>query len=164
MDLLENIAGQCPKDAVLLGMDVGKKTIGLAVGNTTLGIATSVCTIKRKKFSQDLKQLEDIIREYEVSGFIVGYPLHMDGGEGRKCQSIRDFSLEFERQITSELVGEDVWLALWDERLSTAAVEDFVDGSVDISRRRAKDKGIIDKLAAQVILQGALDYLLPRIS
>ncbi|MGH1404427.1 MAG: Holliday junction resolvase RuvX [Alphaproteobacteria bacterium] len=162
MDLLENIVDQCPNDAVLLGLDVGKKTIGLAVGSVSQGIATPVCTIKRKKFSQDLKQLENVIGEYDVTGYVIGYPLHIDGGEGRKCQSIRDFTLEFERQLSIKPVDGKVWVALWDERFSTAVVEDFVDRSVDMSRRRAKEKGVIDKLAAQVILQGALDYISAR--
>lgn len=159
MDLLEKIFVACPKDVALLGMDVGKKTIGLSISESSQNIAMPLRTIERKKFSKDIKLLEDVIREYDIGGYVIGYPFHMDGGEGRKCQSIRDFALEFEAQLSPELKGEGLWIALWDERLSTASVEDFVDNTVNISRRRAKERGIIDKLAAQVILQGALDYM-----
>ncbi len=159
MDILENIADQCPRDVALLGLDIGKKTIGLAISDTAHTIAMPLRTIERKKFSKDLKVLEGIIREYNIGGYVLGYPLHMDGGEGRKCQSIRDFAAEFKAQISDDLKKGCLWIAFWDERLSTASVEDFVDNTVDISRRRAKERGIIDKLAAQVILQGALDYM-----
>ena len=81
----------------------------------------------------------------------------MDGSEGPRCQSVRDFALELVRYPA--VVGGKPWVALWDERLSTVSVENFVDSSVGIKRSKAKDKGITDKLAAQLILQGALDYL-----
>jgi len=160
IDLLENIIKERPKCKRLLGMDIGKKTIGLALSDSTQSIATPLMTIKRTKFSKDIKKLEDVIREYEVGGYVLGYPLNMDNSAGAKCQSVRDFGLEFEAQLSQELKpSKGLWIALWDERLSTASVEDFVDSSVDMSRRSAKEKGVIDKLAAQFILQGALEYI-----
>ncbi len=160
IDRLENIANSCPQGVRLLGMDVGKKTIGLALADSAKGLATPLITIKRTKFTKDILELEKVIRDYEVGGYVVGYPLHMDGSEGAKCQSVRDFSHEFERQISAALrPKEGVWIALCDERLSTASVESFVDETVDYSRRKAKEKGVTDKLAAQVILQSALDYM-----
>lgn len=160
MDLLENIVYSVPKNRALLGLDVGKKTIGVAVCDPDLCLATPITTIKRTKFRHDIMALEKIIREYEVGGFIIGYPLHMDGKEGRKCQSIRDFADEFSRQLSGEFkCGGAPWVAFWDERLSTSSVEYFVHETVDMSRRKAKEKGLIDKLAAQIILQGAIDYM-----
>ena len=160
IDRLENIAKLCPKDVRLLGMDVGKKTIGLALADCSSGLATPLLTIRRTKFTKDLKELEAIIRDYDVGGYVIGYPLNMDSSEGPRCQSVRDFSHEFERQISAALQPEgDLWIALYDERLSTATVESFVDETVDISKRSAKEKGITDKLAAQVILQSALGYM-----
>lgn len=155
IDLLENIAAQCPKDVPLMGLDVGTKTIGVAVCDPDLSLATPVTTIKRKKFKRDLEALKQIIADYEIGGFVIGYPVNMDGTEGRKCQSIKDFALEFEQQIGVD----DLWIALADERLSTSAVESFVDQSVGMSKRKAKERGVIDKLAAQVILQGAIDKI-----
>ena len=58
-------------------------------------IAFPLCTIKRTKFSRDIKEIEQIIREYEIGGYVLGYPLNMDGSAGPRCQSIRDFGLEF---------------------------------------------------------------------
>ena len=159
MDLLQNIINELPKETVLMGMDVGSKTIGIALSDSAQKIAIPLMTIERKKFSKDLKKLEEIIHDYHVEGYVIGYPLNMDGSEGPKCQSIRDFAQEFSNQLSDELKTKNFWLAFWDERLSTASVEDFVDKTVDISKRRAKEKGIMDKLAAQHILQGALDYI-----
>ncbi len=142
-------------------MDIGKKTIGLAISDSEHSIATPLMTINRTKFSKDIKRLEEVVREYEVGGYVVGYPLNMNDSAGARCQSVRDFCLEFERQLSPDIKPErkELWIALWDERLSTASVEDIVDRYGDMSKRRAKEKGIIDKLAAQFILQGALEYI-----
>ncbi len=155
IDLLENIAGDRPRGVALMGLDVGTKTIGVAVCDPDLCLATPVATIKRTKFKRDLEALRVLIADYEIGGYVIGYPVNMDGTEGRKCQSIRDFAHEFEKQIG----GENLWIALADERLSTHTVEHFVDHSVGMSKRKAKEQGVIDKLAAQVILQGAIEYL-----
>jgi putative holliday junction resolvase len=160
LDLLQNIIKDCPADRNLMGLDVGKKTIGVALSDSAHRIATPLTTIERKRFRTDLAALEKIIRTYEVRGFVIGYPLNMDGSAGPRCQAVRDFALEFIEQLSPDLKSADgVWVALWDERLSTAAVESFVDNVVEINRRRAKERGIMDKLAAQHILQGALDHM-----
>lgn len=160
LDLLQNIKDLRPIGKNLMGLDVGSKTIGVALSDSSHSIATPLTTVKRTKFSQDIKALEKIIREFDIGGFVIGYPLNMDGSVGPRCQSVRDFAIEFERQLAPDLKqGGAVWIALQDERLSTAAVEDFVDKTVDINLRRAKARGIMDKLAAQNILQGALDYI-----
>lgn len=160
IDKLENIVDFCPQGVRLLGMDVGKKTIGLALADSAQGIATPLLTVRRTKFSEDIRELEEVIRDYEVGGYVIGYPINMDGSEGLRCQSVRDFSHEFKRQISAGFrPREGLWIALYDERLSTASVEGLVDESVDISRRKAKEKGVTDKLAARVILQSALDYM-----
>ena len=161
MDLLKNIFDTCPLDTALMGMDVGKKTIGISISDSAQSIAFPICTIKRTKFSRDIVELENIIREYDIGGYIIGLPLNMDDSEGRACQSIRDFGLEFIAQLSDDVKSneQNPWVALWDERLSTSCVEGFVDKAVGISRRKAKERGIVDKLAAQHILQGALYFM-----
>ncbi|MBK9584738.1 MAG: Holliday junction resolvase RuvX [Alphaproteobacteria bacterium] len=162
VSLLKTLVKEFPTACPLLGLDVGKKTIGVAVCDDSQRIATPVETIKRTKFSQDLKALERIVKDFEAGGFIVGLPLNMDGSEGRSAQSVRDFALELERQISKELFPDGtVWIALVDERLSTDAVDDLVGRSVDKkkTRDRAKKDGLTDKLAAMTILQEALDTL-----
>jgi len=155
VDLLINIKDQCPQNMRLLGLDVGKKTIGLALSDPDHSIATPLQTIKRTKFNRDMEALAEIVRDYEVGGFVIGLPVNMDGTEGRRAQSVRDFAIELERYFKAE------WVALWDERLSTVSVEDTVDKLVDKRKTKAESKssGLIDKLAAQHILQGALDFM-----
>lgn len=157
--LLKDIVQSVPQDRALLGMDVGAKTIGLALASPGLSLATPLQTIKRVKFSRDMEALVPLVKEFDIGGFIIGLPVHMDGEEGRRAQSIRDFALEMKNY--PQVVGTDPWIAFWDERLSTASVEEFVDNSVEKRKTRvdAKSSGLIDRLAAQHILQGALDYL-----
>ncbi len=133
----------------LLGLDVGSKTIGLALSNGALSVATPLSTIRRTKLAPDTQALLDIIEENAVGALIVGLPVNMDGSEGPRCQSVRQFVANIE-----EPVGLPI--ALWDERLSTAAVtRQLIDA--DVSRKRRSR--VVDKLAAAYILQGALDRL-----
>jgi putative holliday junction resolvase len=155
--LLKDIMYEMPRGVRLLGMDVGAKTIGLAVCDPDHSIATPLKTISRTKFTKDVEELAQAIEGYEIGGLVIGLPLNMDGSEGRRCQSVRDFALELAKYPA--IVGINPWIALWDERLSTETVEDFVDKSVNSGRRRAKARGITDKLAARHILQTALDFL-----
>ncbi len=134
----------------LLGLDFGTKTIGLALSDVTLTIASPLETIKRTKFTQDALKLEALIGEHEIGGLILGLPVSMDGTEGPRCQSTRQFA-------TNLLDRRDIPLAFWDERLSTAAVERVLIGEADMTRKRRAD--VVDKAAAAFILQGALDFL-----
>ena len=154
--LLKDIADQCPEDTALLGLDVGKKTIGLALSDPRQVMATPLHTLKRTKFTKDIEALKSVINEYDVGGFVIGYPVNMDGSEGPRAQSIRDFAVEMEK-----LLGEGTWIALWDERLSAVSADNIGDDFVQKRKTKteAKASGLIDKLAAQVILQGALDFL-----
>ncbi len=155
IDILRNIAGECPKNVRLMGLDLGKKTIGVAVSDSMHSIASAIITIKRTKFTKDILELDKLIKEFEIGGFVVGLPLNMDGSEGTRCQSVRDFSRSLLEH--PDIFGADPWIALQDERLSTDSVDSFLIESVDMTRTRRKQ--VIDKLAAQVILQGALDYI-----
>ncbi|MEZ5919020.1 MAG: Holliday junction resolvase RuvX [Alphaproteobacteria bacterium] len=157
--LLKDIARQIPRNVALLGLDVGVKTIGLALSDPAQSIATPLHTIKRTKFTKDILELDGIIREFEIGGYVLGLPVNMGGSEGRRAQSIRDFAQEMNNH--PKIFGADPFIAFWDERLSTVSVEEFVDKSVGKRKTKAnaKSSGLIDKLAAQVILQGALDFL-----
>ena len=135
--------------ARLLGLDVGTKTIGVALSDTGRTIASPHSTIRRRKFAHDAEALAEIIAANGVGGIVVGLPVNMNGSEGPRCQSVRQFAAN----ITARLAID---VAFWDERLSTVAAErTLIDA--DLSRkRRAK---VIDKVAAAYILQGALDSL-----
>lgn len=153
--LLKDIAENRPRDARLMGLDIGKKTIGLSVCDPMQSLATPLQTIKRTKFTKDLVHLEKVVQDYEVEGFVLGLPLNIDGSEGPGCQAVRDFALELVRYPS--VVGKNPWIALHDERFSTMSADNLMDGS--LSKRKAKEKGITDMLAAQVILQSALDVM-----
>ncbi len=133
----------------LLGLDLGTKTIGVAISDPTKTIATSLCTIKRKKFVDDLNEIIKIDSSYSFSGIVLGLPINMNGTEGPRCQSTRAFAEKLSPKMNLPLY-------LWDERLSTVAAEKILLAS-DISRKsRSK---VIDKIAACYILQGFLDRL-----
>jgi putative Holliday junction resolvase len=147
---LAEIAKFIKPSSRLMGLDLGSKTIGLALSDVTLMIASPLRTIKRAKFTRDAETLEALIDEHDVGGFVLGLPISMDGSEGPRCQSTRQFA--------TNLLGRcNMPLAFWDERLSTVAIERVLIDEVDMSRkRRAK---VVDKAAAAYILQGALDAL-----
>src|SRR5882757_4618204 len=139
-----------PQRGALVGLDLGTKTIGVAVSDPDRRLATGVETIARKNFTADAARLLVIARERNAAGFVLGLPINMDGSEGPRAQSTRAFARNFSR-LTELPIG------LWDERLSTAAVERELIGN-DVSR--AKRAAVIDQHAAMYILQGALDRLL----
>lgn len=132
----------------LLGLDLGGKTIGLALSDVMRSIATPMETIRRTKFTKDAENLISIIEKQEVGGLVLGLPLSMDGSEGPRCQSTRQFAANLLEKI-------EIPILLWDERLSSAAVERILIGDVDMTRKRRRD--VVDKAAAAYILQGALD-------
>ena len=133
----------------LLGLDVGTKTIGLALSDTRLVIATPLATIARRRFKEDVAELIRLIERHQIGGLVVGLPLRLDGGDGPRTQSVRQFARNL-------LAARDLPLAFWDERLSTLAVErDMI--AADLSRKRRGE--IVDRAAAAYILQGFLDRL-----
>jgi putative Holliday junction resolvase len=138
-----------PQRGALIGLDLGTKTIGIAVSDPDRRLATGVETIARKNFTADAARLRAIAGERNASGFVLGLPLNMDGREGPRAQSTRAFARNFSRLT-------ELPIALWDERLSTVAVERELIG-MDMSR--AKRAKVIDEHAAIFILQGALDRL-----
>ena len=147
---LSELIKYLPKKSRLLGLDVGRKTIGLAVSDSDMKIATTVGTIRRSKFTKDVKNLDAIITERQVNGLVLGLPISMDGNEGPASQSVRQFAVNLDNIL-------EIGITFWDERLSTSAVERLLIKEADLSRNRRSE--IIDKMAAAYILQGALDSL-----
>jgi putative Holliday junction resolvase len=145
------LKAQLPRGRRLLGLDVGTKTIGLALSDTTLVVASPFETIRRGKFAADAGRLAEIVQAQDVGGFVLGLPISLDGSEGPRCQSVRQFARNLAARI-------DLPFAFWDERLSTAAVTRTLL-EADMSRKRRAET--VDKLAAAYILQGALDSARP---
>jgi len=147
---LKDIKSALQRGEKLMGLDLGTKTIGLALSDVMFSVASPLETIQRSKFTKDAIRLEELMDEHEVGGFVLGLPLEMDGLEGARCQSTRDFARNF-------MMRRDIPIAFWDERLSTSAVERMLVDDVDMTRKRRSE--VIDKLAATYILQGALDAI-----
>jgi len=149
---LAELPARLPAGGRLLGLDLGEKTIGLAISDRDLKVGSPLETLRRAKFTQDAAALARICTERRVGGLVLGLPVNMDGSEGPRCQSVRQFARNLE-----QVAGLDLPVAFWDERLSTAAVERLLVREADMSRRRRAQ--VIDKMAAAYILQGALDSL-----
>ena len=135
--------------ASLVGLDLGSKTIGVAVSDRMRTIASPRLTIKRTRFQADAARLLDIAAQEKAAGFVLGLPVNMDGSSGPRVQATHAFARNLAKLT-------DLPIALWDERLSTAAVERVL---IDADRSRARRAQLVDKLAAAWILQGALDRL-----
>ena len=146
---LIDAATHWPERGALVGLDLGTKTIGVAVSNPDRRLATGVETIQRTAFKADAARVLAIAAERNAVGFVLGLPINMDASEGPRAQSTRAFARNFSKLT-------DLAIGLWDERLSTAAVERELIG-MDMSRARRAE--VIDEHAAIFILQGALDRL-----
>jgi len=138
-----------PPRGALIGLDLGTKTIGVAVSDPDRRVAAPVETIARKKFTFDADRVLALAAERRAAGFVLGLPINMDGSEGPRAQATRAFARNLAQRT-------ELPIALWDERLSTAAVERALI-ALDVSRARRKQ--VIDQHAAAFILQGALDRL-----
>jgi len=146
---VDGFARSLPRGARLIGIDVGSKTLGLALSDVTRNIASGLVTLRRSKPAEDLGRLLALAGEHGVGGFVVGLPLHLDGSEGPRSQATRAFARNLAKRTPLSIM-------LWDERLSTVAAERALL-EADTSRRRRA--AVIDKVAATLILQGALDRM-----
>jgi len=133
----------------LLGIDPGTKNVGIAICDENKKVATPLKIMKKSKIGILIKEINEIIKENQIKGIVIGNPLNMDGSTGRSAQSAYDFAKNLSKNIT-------IPITLWDERLSS-------EGSFKISKElgtnvtnRVKK---LDKNAAAFILQGAIDYL-----
>ena len=133
----------------LLGLDIGKKTIGLALSDASLKIASPVKILYRTKFTLDMNSLLQLADQQNVGGLVLGWPVNMDGSTGPRCDSVRDFAHAL-------LKIRDLPIVFQDERLSTKAVESAMIAA-DMTRAKRAERR--DALAACWILQSFLDHL-----
>ena len=133
----------------LIGLDLGSKRIGVSICDEKQLIATPFKTIERSSYKDLINELQNIIKDNNIKGIIIGNPLNMDGSSGSSAQSTKDISDNISRSI-------DLPICLWDERLSTVGAFNLSSQlDVNISKREKK----IDENAAAFILQGAIDFL-----
>jgi putative Holliday junction resolvase len=145
---LAELRGRLTRGQRLIGLDLGTKVIGVALSDVSLMLASPYGSLKRGKLRGIADALVTIARKEGAGGLVVGLPLSMDGSVGPAAQAARDWTLAL-----SEMAALPA--AMWDERLSSAAVNRMLVGEADLSRkRRAK---AVDRAAAAWILQAALD-------
>jgi len=147
--LLADAAALLPARGALIGLDLGTKTIGVAVSDPDRRVAAPVETVARQRFQLDAQRILALAAERRAVAYVLGLPLNMEGSEGPRAQATRAFARNLSKLT-------ELPIALWDERLSTAAVERAL---IAADASRAKRKAVIDQHAATYILQGALDRL-----
>ena len=138
------------KKLPLLAIDPGTKNIGLAISDVSKTIATPLDVLTNVKYKNLVNYIKNIQHRNGLSGIVIGYPVNMDGTIGPKAQSSNSLADNLFKDINLPIL-------LWDERLSTSAVEKMLI-QADITRDKRKKN--IDKLAASYILQGFLDLIL----
>jgi putative holliday junction resolvase len=132
----------------LIGLDLGSRVIGVALSDVLLTLASPYGALARGKLAATAAEVMKIARKEGAGGLVVGLPLSLDGAVGPAAQAARDWT-----HALSAATGLPA--ALWDERLSSSAVNRFLTNEADLSRKRRAE--IVDKLAAAYILQAALD-------
>ena len=132
---------------ILVGLDIGYKTIGIAVSDRSFTIATPLNTVSRKGTKRDLPKIKEFLNEYKIGGFILGLPLSLDGNENEQTNKIRKFSNELQSFFS-------IPIEFWDERYSSDIIFKELRKS-DFSSTKIKKK--LDQQSAAYILQGYLD-------
>jgi putative Holliday junction resolvase len=133
----------------LLGIDPGDRNIGFAICDENKKVATPLKILQKSKFEVLVEQINQIIKENDIRGIIIGNPINMDGTSGKSSQSANDFAKNLSKNIT-------IPISMWDERLSSeGSFKITQELGTNTSNRVSK----LDKNAAAFILQGAIDYL-----
>jgi putative Holliday junction resolvase len=145
---LRDLRATLARQQRLIGLDPGSRTVGVALSDVELSLASPYGSIRRGRLRDNAAEIVAIARKEGVGGIVIGLPLSMDGSLGPAAQSARDWALAL-----SEATGLPT--ALWDERLSSAAVNRFLVDEADISRGKRAE--VVDRMAAAWMLQAALD-------
>ena len=145
---LRDLRAALARDQRLIGIDPGSRTIGVALSDVSLLLASPYGSVRRGKLRDTATEIVAIAGKEGAGGLVVGLPLSMDGSVGPAAQAARDWALALAE-------ATQLPVALWDERLSSAAVNRFLVGEADLSRR--KRAAAVDRMAAAWMLQAALD-------
>jgi putative holliday junction resolvase len=137
-----------PGGGRLLGLDVGTKTVGTALCDAGWSFASPAELIRRTKFARDRAALLALAAAQQVRGMVIGLPLNLDGSDSPRTQSVRAFA--------RNLADAALPILLWDERWSTVSAERTL---IEQDFSRARRAGMIDNMAAALILQAAIDAL-----
>lgn len=135
----------------IMALDFGSKTVGVAVSDPLFITAQGVEIIRRKeenKLRQTLARIEELIAEYEVGKIVLGLPKNMNDTSGERVRLSLEFKDKLERRTGLEVV-------MWDERLTTVEADNIM---MEAGIRRENRKEYVDMIAAQLILEGYLEY------
>jgi putative Holliday junction resolvase len=135
----------------VLAIDYGTKRIGVALSDELGWTAQPLETLNRRTLDRDIAHIASLVGTYEVRQVLLGFPLQLDGREGPAIEAMREFQSRLEQ-------GVPVPVILWDERLTTKSAEDLLIAA-DVSRK--KRKGVVDRIAASILLQSYLASLEP---
>ncbi len=144
-----NVANLAKNGFVIVGLDIGDKTIGIAISDRRIKIASGLSVMNRKNTRSDYEHLVSSINSYNPGLVVFGWPIQMNGIPSTQCEKVLKFVQELSEYIEIDFVK-------WDERFSTKVIDNIMI-EADLSRRRRKQ--VIDKTAAVYILQGAIDFL-----
>ena len=147
MDNKKNLIESLNTSQILVGLDLGTKTLGVAVSDRYKIIASPLSTIQRNGIKKDLLKLQEILNDYEIGGFIVGLPLSLDNSENQQTQLVRNFNKELIDFFSLPSV-------FWDERFSSDVIFKEMRRS-NMSKNKIKNK--LDQQSASYILQGYLE-------
>ena len=147
MDNQSNLIERLNTSQILVGLDLGTKTLGVAVSDRLKIIASPLSTIQRKGIKKDILKLQEILNEYEIGGFILGLPLSLDNSENKQTQLVRNFNSEINKFFNLPSI-------LWDERFSSDIIFKELR-KANMSKTKIKNK--LDQQSASYILQGYLD-------
>ena len=147
MDNQSNLIESLNTSQILVGLDLGTKTLGVAVSDRLKIIASPLLTIQRKGTKNDILKLQEILKEYEIGGFILGLPLSLDNSENKQTQLVRNFNIEINNFFKLPSI-------LWDERFSSDVIFKELR-KANMSKTKIKNK--LDQQSASYILQGYLD-------
>ena len=143
----QNIINILNTGQLLVGLDLGDRTIGVAISDKNMIIGSPLVTINRKGGIKDIDSLEKIIKDYNVGGIVLGLPISLDGNENKRTEKVRKFAKELEKV-------ENIKIEFYDERYSSDVIYKELRKN-SFSRNKIKKK--IDQMAASYILQGYLD-------
>ena len=142
-----NLVESLNTSQILVGLDLGTKTIGVSVSDTLKIIASPLTTIKRKGIKKDLSKLKEVLNDYKIGGFVLGLPISLNNTENVQSQLVRNFNEEL-------IIFFKIPTVFWDERFSSDIIFKELRKS-QMSKTKIKKK--LDQQSAAYILQGYLD-------
>jgi putative Holliday junction resolvase len=133
----------------ILALDPGSKRMGVALSDELGWTAQPLETYERRSLAADVAHVQDLVQRHEVREVIMGMPLHMNGQAGIQAQRVQEFIDSLEPVLNVPIIA-------WDERLTTKSAEDVLIAA-NVSRK--KRKGVVDRVAAAILLQSYLESL-----